>query len=716
LKKAGFGSNKKLSPLLRGSGLFVSRASLALSAMAAAMLLYAGPALAETASPDPNIWLEDVYSPRALEWVRAHDAKALGVLAADTHYKIFYQQALALEQASDRIPRPEFLGAQIGNFWQDAAHAQGVWRRTSLDDYRHAAPDWRVMLDLDALSKSDQRHWVFKGDTCWQPVGARCLVALSDGGEDAVTEREFDVPGKSFVPDGFVIPRAKQAADWLDQDTLLVATDWGPGSMTASGYPFIVKRLHRGQSLAQATEVFRGTPQDVSVQVQALTDGQGHHVVVLQRGIDFFRSEFRLVTGTGTTRLALPEKADIEGLLADRLIVKINEDFGPRLKAGSIVALDLLHPDAPPLLVFAPGARQTVDEVATTANTIVAAVYDNVRGRAMVFTPSAGGFSARRLDLPDNASVHMVATTARDDSVFLEVTSFLVPTALYLADAGSGAAPEKIKALPEKFDASRDMVDQYEAVSADGTRIPYFVVHPKDMKPDGRNPTLMTAYGGFQISMTPAYSATVGKLWLERGGVYVLANIRGGGEFGPAWHEAGLTTKRQHIYDDFAAVARDLMTRKITSPSHLGIRGGSNGGLLMGVEFEQHPDLWGAVIIDVPLLDMLRYEKIAAGASWVGEYGSVDKADERAFLAKISPYANLKPGVHYPVPYIFTTTRDDRVGPVHARKFAARMEQMGLPFYYYESVEGGHAGAANLRERAQEEALEMTYLSMQLKM
>ncbi len=695
--------------------LFLSRVPGVTGAMAAAMLLGAVPALAETASSDPNIWLEDVYSPRALEWVRAHDAKALGVLAAAPHYKTFYQQALALEQASDRIPLPEFLGAEIGNFWQDAGHAQGVWRRTALADYRSASPDWQVMLDLDALSKADHRHWVFKGDTCWQPAAPRCLVALSDGGEDAVTEREFDVPDKRFVANGFLIPHAKQVADWQDPDTLLVGTDWGPGSMTASGYPFIIKRLHRGQALAQAVEVFRGTPQDVGVQVEALTDGQGHHVVVLQRGIDFFRSEFRLVTGAGTTKLALPEKAEIEGLVQNRLIAKINEDFGPGLKAGSLVALDLGHLDAAPQLVFKPGARQTVDEVATTATTIIAAVYDTVRGRAMVFTPSAGGFSSRRLDLPDNASVHVVATSARDDNVFLEVTSFLVPTALYLADASSAVAPEKIKALPEKFDASRDTVDQYEAVSTDGTRIPYFVVHPKGMKLDGRNPTLMTAYGGFQISMTPAYSATVGKLWLERGGVYVLANIRGGGEFGPAWHEAGIKTKRQHIYDDFAAVARDLVARKITSPAHLGIRGRSNGGLLMGVEFVQHPDLWGAVIIGVPLLDMLRFEKIAAGASWVGEYGSVDKPDERAFLAKISPYANLQPGVHYPEPYIFTTTRDDRVGPVHARKFAARMEQMGLPFYYYESIEGGHAGDANLRERAQEEALEMTYLSMQLK-
>jgi len=681
----------------------------------AVWLSFAGAARAQAAA-DPYIWLEDVNSPRALAWVRAHDAASLKILQADPRYTQFYGLALTLEQANDRIPLPEFLGGAIGNFWQDAAHAQGIWRQTSPADYRLAAPGWKTLLDLDALSKAEHHTWVFEGATCFQPDDSRCLVALSEGGEDAVTLREFNVPSAAFVKAGFNTPRAKQVADWQDPNTLLLGTDWGPGSMTASGYPYIIKRLHRGQTLAQAQEVFAGTAQDVAVQVDGLTDGQGHHVVVLQRGLDFFRNEFRLVTGAGTVKLDLPEKAEIEGLLDNKLIAKINEDFRDGLKAGSIVALDLAHPGEAPIPVFAPGGRQTVDEVATTAHSIVAAIYDNVRGRGMVFTPAAHGFAMRRLALPENASVHIVATNARDDPVFLEVASFLLPTALYLVDAGATSAPEKIKTLPAKFDASKDVVEQHQAASTDGTEIPYFVVHPKGMKLDGGNPTLMTAYGGFQVSMTPSYSATLGKLWLERGGVYVLANIRGGGEFGPAWHEAGLKTGRQHIYDDFAAVAKDLVARKITSPPHLAIRGRSNGGLLMGVEFEQHPDLWGAVIIGVPLLDMLRYENIAAGASWVGEYGSVANPAERAFLAKISPYNNLKPGVHYPTPYIFTTTKDDRVGPVHARKFAARMEAMGLPFYYDESIEGGHAGDANLREKAEEDALEMTYLAKQLNM
>ena len=462
--------------------------------------------------------------------------------------------------------------------------------------------------------------------------------------------------------------------------------------------------------------MFRGAPGDVSVQVSMYADAQGHRAMILQRGLDFFRSTFFAATAGGVQKLNLPERADVEGLVHGQLVVRLNQDMvgAPLLPAGSLVALDMAHPEGRPALVWTPGARQSVDEVNVTANTIVATVLDNVRGRAMVFSPSAGGWSARTLPLPDNVAVGITTTSPRDDRVMFQVTGFLQPNSIYLADAAGSAPPVLFKTVPAKFDASRDVVDQYEAASKDGTKIPYFVVHPAGMALDGSHPTLLTAYGGFQVSETPYYDAVVGKEWLERGNVYVLANIRGGGEFGPAWHEAGLKTKRQRIYDDFAAVARDLIARRITSTAHLGIRGGSNGGLLMGVEFEQHPELWRGVVIDVPLLDMLRFEKIAAGASWVGEYGSVSVPGERAFLAGISPYNNLRPGVHYPVPFIFTTTRDDRVGPVHARKFAARMEAMGLPFYYLESIEGGHAAGANLRESAEEKALEMTYLRQRL--
>jgi prolyl oligopeptidase len=679
-----------------------------------------GAAMAPAAPADPFVWLEDVASPRAMAWVAAQDGRSLGVLQKDPHYQAFDTEALGILDAGDRVPEPSQLNGNIYNFWQDAAHPRGIWRRATLDSYRQPTPAWETVLDIDALARAEHANWVYKGANCLEPEERRCLISLSDGGEDAVVEREFDLQTSSFVQGGFTLPRAKIAADWADRDTLLVATDWGPGSLTESGYPFIVKRLERGTQFAHAQEVFRGSPKDVQVSVTSLTDGAGDHIVLIQQGLDFFRSAFFQLQDRGTHRLDLPEKIELVGLVHNHLIVKLDQDWVRKgmatIPAGSIAALDMAAQDAGPVPVFMPGPRQSVEEVAVTHDRIVAAIYDNVRGRAMAFSPVLPGVAAWKaasVALPDNASIGIVSTSLRDDQVFYSVTGFLTPGSLWLGDL-NGAAPALIKQSPARFDASRDVVDQYEAVSKDGTKIPYFVVHPKAMKLDGSNPTLLYAYGGFQVSMLPSYSPVRGKLWLEHGGVYVLANIRGGGEFGPAWHEAAVKTRRQNAYDDFAAVAEDLIARKITSPRRLGIEGGSNGGLLMGVEFEQHPELWNAVVIQVPLLDMLRFEQIAAGASWVGEYGSVSKPAERTFLAGISPYANLKAGVRYPEPFIYTTTKDDRVGPQHARKFAAKMAAMGLPFLYYEAVEGGHGAGVNAKEKAEENALEMVYLTRKL--
>ncbi len=667
----------------------------------------------------PPAFLGDVEGAQALDWVRQRNARTFGVLEHDPRYPAFHADALAVAQAPERIPAPRVIGGQVYNFWQDAGHRRGLWRRTDLASYRGASPPWHTVLDLDALSASEHANWVWKGVECAEPAETRCLVLLSDAGEDATTAREFDLGAERFVADGFVLPRSKQMIAWEDADTLLVARDWGPGSLTASGYPFIVKRLHRGQALDQAAEVTRGTPADISVSPEVLVDGDGHKAVLVDRGVTFFTKEYRQETPQGLVPLPLPPKATVIGLVAGRLVAKLDQDWqpktGPAIPAGSLAALDLSRPDAPPQLVFAPGPRQSVEaeSVGVTRGHVVAAIADNVSGRALVFTPDAAGWHARRLPLPDNLSITLVDNNRHDDHAFLQVTGFLTPSQLWLVDAGTGAAGQ-IKALPAQFDASGLVVEQLEARSADGTTIPYFVVHRRTMKHDGTNPTELTAYGGFGISSTPVYSGATGRLWLAHGGVYVLANIRGGGEFGPAWHEAGRKTQRQRVFDDFAAVGRDLVARGITSPRRLGIRGRSNGGLLMGVEFTQHPELWRAVIIGVPLLDMLHFETMAAGASWVDEYGSVSKPDERAFLARISPLQALRPGVAYPEPFIFTSTRDDRVGPVHARRFAWRLEQLGVPFLYYEDTEGGHAGTANLGEIAHEQALEATYLARRL--
>jgi prolyl oligopeptidase len=680
------------------------------------------PAFAADVANDPYIWLEQVDSPEAMTWVRAENAKTLAVLEKDARYDGFLQSARAIAQAQDRIPMPHVIRGQVYNFWQDAAHVRGIWRRTSPASYATAAPEWTTVLDLDAVAGSEKANWVWKGADCEQPAELTCMVQLSDGGEDAVTIREFDLNSGRFVANGFTLPHGKQDAAWEDAKTLLVAREWKSGEMTKSGYPYVIKRLARGQPLASAKELFRGKPEDVSVDLLALDDGAGHHANIITRGLTTFETEYHLLTPKGVRKLALPLKVSVEAMVQGRVLVSLAQDWtvnGTEFAQGSLVALDLkdlaLHPSEPkPVLVYAPGARETFNSAAATRDSLIVTTLQNVQGRAAVYHPQAdGSFTHTPIALPDNSAIEIVDADLHGDSAFLDVTGFLQPTTLWSADVHRSTAAG-IKALEPKFDASRDVVHQFEAVSTDGARIPYFVIHRSDMPLDGSNPTILNAYGGFQISRTPFYAGIMGKLWLERGGVFVLANIRGGGEFGPAWHEAGLKTHRQIIYNDFVAVARDLMARKITSPRRLGIEGGSNGGLLMGVQFTQHPELWNAVDIQVPLLDMLRFEQIAAGSSWVGEYGSVSVPEERAFLESISPYGNLKRGVNYPEPFIWTTTKDDRVGPQHARKFAARLAEFGIPYLYYEVIEGGHGAGANLDERARTNALEMTYFTRKL--
>ena len=699
--------------MLVGCWMAKRRWSLGLLAAGAA----ASAAVAAADAPDPYLWLEEVNGQRALAWVAQENARSLGVLEKDPHYAGFYGDALRIAEATDKIPMPMQVDGQITNFWQDASHVRGLWRVATPTSYATAAPAWRTLIDLDRLSADEHANWVWHGAECEPVTERRCLVTLSDGGEDASTEREFDVADGRFVEGGFRLPTSKQTAAWLDGDTLLVSRDWGEGTLTASGYPYVVKRLGRGQLLASAAELFRGSPTDVGVNVQSMADGEGRHVAVISRMVTFFESEYRVVAGGRTAALDVPRKAELEGFVDGRLVFRVDEAWTPRggeaIAAGALVAVDPAGRAAPET-IFVPGPRQSVDGVATTKDRVLAAVYDEGRGRGLSFARESNGrWSAKAVPLPDNAAVDLVSADRSTDEAYLAVQSFLLPTSLYRVDAAAGTA-RQIKTTPPRFDATGLVTEQFMAVSADGTKVPYFVVHRRDRPLDGSTPTLLTAYGGFQVSMTPRYAGSTGKLWLEHGGAFALANIRGGGEFGPAWHEAALKTKRQNAYDDFAAVARDLQARRITSPRRLGIYGGSNGGLLMGVEMTQHPELWHAVAIEVPLLDMLRFEKLSAGASWVGEYGSVANPGERAFLAHISPYNNLHRGVDYPDPFIWTTTKDDRVGPVQARKFAARMKEYGLPYLYWENTEGGHGAGANLKEQARAKALEIVYFTRRL--
>jgi prolyl oligopeptidase len=685
----------------------------------------ATPAVSPALPEDKFQWLEDVYGDRSMTWVKAENDRSAKVLEADPRFAPLEAAALKVLESPDRLALPNITQNFIYNVWQDAQHVRGILRRTTLADYLTAKPDWHTVLDYDALAVADKQSWVQHGLNCLYPNDRLCLVGLSAGGEDAETMREFDLKAGAFVAGGFNLPRSKQDVAWLDQDTLLVARDWGAGTMTKSGYPFVVKALKRGQPLESAKEIYRGIEADVSVHIQTLHDAQGHSVTILSRGLDFFNNEYSLLTPAGPVHLPLPGKTEINGLLQGQLILTLNEAWKPAGHAetfpqGAVVSLSLVDATRDPghlrpTTIFTPTAREFPQEVGLTRNHLLLTTLEDVQGRAYICTRGAdGSWSKHKLDVPDNQTVSIVSTDpASSDGFFLGVTGFLTPSSLLLGDAAKHSL-KSAKTTPPQFDASKDIVEQMWATSKDGTKVPYFVVRRKEIAHDGSNPTLLTAYGGFQVSRTPAYSGTLGKLWLERGGVYVLANIRGGGEFGPAWHEAGLKTHRQRIYDDFTAVSEDLIARKITSPRRLGIVGGSNGGLLMGVQMTQHPELYNAIVIQVPLLDMLRFEQIAAGASWVGEYGTVGNPEERAFLASISPYHQLKADTTYPEPLIFTTTKDDRVGPVHARKFAARMAELNKPYYYQEIIEGGHGSGANLKQTANTVATQFTYLTRKL--
>jgi prolyl oligopeptidase len=663
---------------------------------------------------DDFLWLEDVLGGRSLDWVKEQNARTETVLTSDARYEPFRKEALAILTAQDRIPAPRFGADGIQNFWQDAKNVRGVWRQTTLDSYRSDATKWTTILDIDALSKREKANWIYKGADCLAPDEKLCLVNLSDGGKDAVTVREFDITKKAFVARGFNIPEGKHRIEWLDKDTLLVATDFGAGSLTESGYPFIIKSLKRGQKLADAKEVYRGSAKDggYGVSPSVMRDSAGAVLAILAtRPLDTFRQEVYDLSGAKPQKLNLPERSTIRGMLgriggpAPRLVFTIEENFrinDEDFKAGTLMSVPMRMLLPPPpgvgvvltkgdLSVIEPTARQSVEEVEAFDERLVAALYDNVRGRIMVFTDKGefGGWQQNPIKAPENVAIHLGSSSRKQEKAFFTYEGFLTPPTLNLANVAA-LTSDTVREAPAKFDASNDIVEQFEAISRDGTKIPYFVVHPKG-ELTGRTATMMFGYGGFQVSYPPVYKPELGKIWLERGGAYVIANIRGGGEFGPAWHQAALKGNRQRAFDDFAAVAADLAARRITSAKNLGIYGRSNGGVLTSVTLTQHPELIGGAVIESPLVDMLRYHELPPGASWMGEYGDPRIPTEAAFIAAYSGYQNVQRDTKYPEVYVTTNTRDDRVHPGHARKFAARLQATGHPVLYYEETNGGHS-------------------------
>jgi prolyl oligopeptidase len=671
---------------------------------------------AQQASSDPFIWLEDVDGQKSMDWVNAHNASTVAELTALPIYKPIYDRTKAILDSKDRIAYPRIVGDMLYNFWQDADHKRGIWRRTSWSDYTSGNPKWATVLDVDALAAAENVTWSWGGADCFDPEDRFCMVSLSRGGSDANEAREFDLKTGQFVKDGFRLPEAKMSTAWVDVNTLLVGTDFGPGSMTTSGYARVIKQWKRGTPLSSATTVSEVPAEHMGTFAGSADAGDRRYVVISDYE-NFYKSTKSLYREGKLVKLDIPGDADFY-LVRDQLLVYVRDPWtvgGKTWETGSLVAIpadDFLAGKRDMVLVMKPGPRETINSMEVTRDFLLIDVLNNVRGELRKYRHQNGAWTFEKVPAPDLGNVGVVASSPRSNRFFFFYTSFIQPTTLYVVNEAGKIS--EVKRLPAQFDAKGLVVEQMEATSKDGTKIPYFIVHREGMKRDGNNPTLLYAYGGFESAQTPGYSANVGANWLERGGVYVLANIRGGGEFGPAWHRAGLKENRQRIYDDFAAVSDALISQRITSPEHLGIEGGSNGGLLMGVALTQRPELYKAIVIQSPLLDMQRYSHLLAGASWMAEYGDPDKPEEWAYISRYSPYQNLRAGTTYPKVMFTTTTRDDRVHPAHARKMAAKMESMGLPFYYFENTEGGHGAGVTNEQRAKSIALTYAYLWQQL--
>jgi prolyl oligopeptidase len=675
-------------------------------------LLVAAPADARQAEEDPYLWLEEVEGQRALDWVEARNAETMARLGAHPWFEALRSDVLEILTSDQRIVYPSTRGDQVYNFWTDEAHPRGYYRRTTLDAYLAGNPTWETVLDIDALAAEEGEPWAWKGMSCLGQGHPQCLVNLSRGGSDAVEVREFDLDAARFVEGGFFLPTSKNSVAWVDENTLLVATDWGEGSMTTSGYARIAKVWKRGTPLTAATRLFEGEAGDVAVFVGSTETRTGNLVVVAHRP-SFFEGTTYVYREGGLAKLDIPMDAD-PGFVGDQLTVFVRDPWtvgGRTYGTGAVIATDFeqfLAGERDFDIVVEPRGRTAVQGATPAGDVLLVSMLDNVHGQLWKYQRESGRWVGQRVDAPDMGTVGVVDVDVHSSRFFFTYSSFRQPSTLYIHD-DQGEVTE-VRRLPAMFDASDQVIEQFEATSLDGTAVPYFVVRSRATRLDGLNPTLLYGYGGFEVTYTSTYNATLGKAWLERGGIYVLAGIRGGGEFGPAWHRAALKEHRQRAYDDFAAVARDVVARGFTSAEHLGIEGGSNGGLLTGVELTQHPELFGAAIVQVPLLDMKRYNKLLAGASWMGEYGNPDVPAEWEYISKYSPYQNVRADREYPRAFFTTTTRDDRVHPGHARKMAAKMLDQGHDIFYYENTEGGHGAGVTPEQRARVVALLYAYL------
>lgn len=668
---------------------------------------------------DPYRWLEDVTGEKAIEWVKVRNAKSQAKLEVDPQFNRLREDLLAILDSKERIPSVGKQGEFYYNFWRDNKNERGLWRRTTLAEYRKSAPEWESILDLDTLCKAEGENWVWKGAVLLRPDYKRALVTLSRGGADADVTREFDMDKREFVKDGFARPESKGSMSWIDKDQVFVMTDFGSGSMTESGYPRIAKKWKRGTPFESAEVIYEGQPTDMSVGAFH-DDSPGYERNFVSRSLAFYNNELYLLNAKSKlAKIDAPNSAD-KSVFHQYLALELRDPWevgGKKYAGGSLLMINFnafMEGARNFDVVFEPSDTTALSSFGFTKDFAFINVLEDVKNRIYVLKPTASGWQREPLRGAPSFGTVNVSAIDNDESndFFMTATNYLNPTTLSLGTIGSD--PEVLKTLPSFFDAKGLSISQHFATSKDGTRVPYFMVGPENIQLDGNHPTLLYGYGGFEISMQPSYNPNVGRAWVSQGGVYVVANIRGGGEYGPRWHQAALKENRLRCYEDFAAVAKDLYERKVTRPEKLGIQGGSNGGLLVGNMVTLYPGLFKAAVCQVPLLDMQRYNKLLAGASWMAEYGNPDDPKQWEFIQGFSPYHNVKADKKYANVLFTTSTRDDRVHPGHARKMMAKMEDQGHSVLYYENIEGGHGGAANNRQSAFMQAIAYTFLRQQL--
>ena len=666
---------------------------------------------------DPYLWLEDVEGKEALQWVESQNELTKERYSQAETFDETYNYLLDDYNSVDRIPFPSIRGQYIYNFWRDKNNIRGIWRRTSLESYQNDAPEWETIIDVDLLANEENKNWVWRGANCLGPDFKKCLVSLSDGGKDASVLREYDIETKTFVEDGFFAPEAKQYSDWINEDQVLIATDFGEGTLNESGYARQVRIWNRGDNLLSSEILFEGGYQDIFSFPFSEIRPDGNYFGVLE-GPTFFTKILHLYSNDKLIKVDLPLKVDIYGTYQNLLLISIAEEW-LGFAIGSLLAVNIEDALAQNItsksvkMLFEPTDTSFLRSVSIGKDQILVNTLDNIKGKITHFKKIGKTWFESNLRGFDEDMLSISASDSWSNIAFIGSESFTQPTGLYFSEDSEEF--KKIKSLPRKFDPSVYEVNQFFSQSKDGTEIPYFQISRNDMVLNSSNPTLLYGYGGFEISLTPSYLSAFSRKWLDQGGVYVIANIRGGGEYGPKWHQSALKANRQRAYDDFISIAEDLISKGVTSPKNLGIRGGSNGGLLVGAVVTQRPDLFNAVICAVPLLDMYRYDKLLAGASWVDEYGDPDNEDEWEFIKKYSPYQNVFPNREYPEIYFYTSTKDDRVHPGHARKMAKKMLDQGHKIIYYENVEGGHSAASNYEQSAFMSALQLEYLNDKLK-